>query len=135
MNKVELIGNLCADPEVSVTQSGLTRCVMRLAVQRKFANQQGVRETDFLTIICWRQLAEFCGKYLSKGRKCAVIGSIQVRSYTAQDGTKRTATEILADEVEFVDSRPKSEAAQETAQETPPSSDGFVPVDDDELPF
>ena len=80
MNRVILVGNLAADPESRTTQSGIPQCTLRLAVQRRFANQQGVREADFFTIICWRQTAEFCSRYLSKGRKIAVEGSLQTRS-------------------------------------------------------
>ena len=68
MNRVILVGNLAADPESRTTQSGISQCTLRLAVQRRFANQQGVREADFFTIVCWRQTADFCARYLSKGR-------------------------------------------------------------------
>ena len=101
MNKAILIGNLANDPETRTTQSGIAQCTFRLAVQRRFANQNGVREADFLTIVCWRQTAELCSRYLSKGRKVAVEGSIQTRSYDAQDGTKRYVTEIIADNGNF----------------------------------
>lgn len=141
MNKVELIGNLTDNPKMTTTQSGIVKCDFRLAVQRRFVNQQtGKREADFIPIVAWRQLAELCGKYLSKGRKCAVVGSIQTRSYEAQDGTKRYVTEILADEVEFLGSsqQQSGQHSASQAQAAPPPSDyppGFTPVDDDELPF
>ena len=142
MNKAILIGNLANDPETRTTQSGIAQCTFRLAVQRRFANQQGVREADFLTIVCWRQTAELCARYLSKGRKVAVEGSIQVRSYDAQDGSKRYVTEILADNVEFCDSRPSEGGRPRTDNPPPPPapsgpapSGGFTEVDDDELPF
>ena len=77
MNKVILIGNLANDPEAHTTQSGISRSTFRLAVQRKYANAQGVREADFLTIVAWRNTADFCNSYLVKGRKIAVEGSIQ----------------------------------------------------------
>jgi single-strand DNA-binding protein len=98
-------------------------------VQRRFANAQGVREADFLTVVCWRQLAELCAKYLEKGHKCAVVGSIQTRSYDAQDGSKKIITEIIADEVEFLTER--KEAANGHS-ETPA---GFEEVPDSDLPF
>lgn len=145
MNKVILIGNLANDPETRTTQSGLSQCTFRLAVQRRFANPQGVREADFLTIVCWRQTAELCARYLSKGRKVAVEGSIQTRSYDAQDGSKRYVTEIIADNVEFLSSRNEDGAAggYSAPQSAPapapkasrPASTGFTEVDDDELPF
>lgn len=132
MNKVILIGNLAADPESRTTQSGVAQCTLRLAVQRRFANQQtGKREADFFNVVCWRNTAEFAAKYLSKGRKVAVEGSLQTRSYDAQDGSKRYVTEVIADSVEFCDSRP--EGGQ--AATKPAEGDQFTPVDDEELPF
>ena len=144
MNRVVLVGNLAADPEARTTQSGISQCTFRLAVQRRFANQQGVREADFLTIVCWRQTADFAARYLSKGRKVAVEGSIQTRSYDAQDGSKRYVTEIIADNVEFCDSRPDGAAARPRTENTAPAPQpsmggnapgGYTEVDDDELPF
>lgn len=100
MNKVFLIGNLARDPEMRSTQSGVSVCNFTIAVNRRFRNAQtGQQETDFLNVIAWRQLAELCGKYLAKGRKVAVTGSIQTRTYEAKDGSKRTAWDIVADEV------------------------------------
>ena len=143
MNKVILIGNLAADPESRTTQSGVAQCTLRLAVQRRFANQQGVREADFFTVVCWRQTAEFCSRYLSKGRRIAVEGSLQTRSYDAQDGSKRYVTEVIADNVEFCDSRP--EGGRPRTDNPPPiqeppagygmNNGGFTEIDDDELPF
>ena len=145
MNKAILIGNLANDPESRTTQSGIAQCTFRLAVQRRFANQNGVREADFLTIVCWRQTAELCSRYLSKGRKVAVEGSIQTRSYDAQDGTKRYVTEIIADSVEFLGSRDDAArggdysapapAAAPAPRAAAPANAGFAEVDDDELPF
>ena len=133
MNKVILIGNLAADPESRTTQSGIAQCTLRLAVQRRFANQQtGQRETDFFTVVCWRQTAEFAARYLSKGRKVAVEGSLQTRSYDAQDGSKRYVTEVVANSVEFCDSKP--EGAQKPTVQLQ-SQDKFLEVDDSELPF
>ena len=104
MNKVILSGNLTKDPESQTTSSGITVCKFTLAVQRKFSNANGEKETDFINIVAWRTLAENCIKYLSKGKKVAVVGAIQTRSYDAQDGTKRYVTEIMAEEVEFLSS-------------------------------
>ena len=143
MNKAILIGNLANDPETRTTASGIAQCTFRLAVQRRFANAQGVREADFLTIVCWRQTAELCSRYLSKGRKVAVEGSIQTRSYDAQDGTKRYVTEIVAENVEFLGSRDEGSRGGDYAPAAPapaprqaaPAAGGFTEVDDDELPF
>lgn len=144
MNKVILIGNLATDPESRTTQSGVQQCTLRLAVQRRFANQQGQREADFFNVVCWRQTAEFAARYLSKGRKIAVEGSIQNRSYTAQDGSKRYVTEINAEHIESLDRAPEtaSQPAVQTKQAPkadPPKqmrADEFIELpDDDELPF
>ena len=149
MNKCILIGNLVADPESKTLQSGIAYCTFRLAVQRRYASQGGEKVADFLTVVCWRQLAELCAKYLAKGRKVAVEGSIQTRTYDAQDGSKRYATEIVADSVEFLGSKSEGanadagahasvEIAREQAKAAMRSEDvknGFTEVDDDELPF
>lgn len=153
MNKVFLIGNLTKDPEMRSTQSGVAVCNFTIAVNRRFRNPQtGQQETDFLNVIAWRQLAELCSKYLAKGRKVAVTGSIQTRQYEAKDGSKRTAWDIVADEVEFLtpqnqqSSAPSAPGAYTTAASkdsgtayTPqPHNDfggGFTQVDDEELPF
>ena len=108
-NKVWLLGNLTKDPESQTTSSGITVCKFTLAVQRKFSNANGEKETDFINIVAWRTLAENCIKYLSKGKKVAVVGAIQTRSYDAQDGTKRYVTEIMAEEVEFLSPSEKQE--------------------------
>lgn len=137
MNKVILIGNLADEPKTSMTASGILKCTFRLATQRKYTNQQtGQREADFHSVVVWRQLAELCAKYLAKGRKCAVEGTIQYRSYNAQDGSKRYVTEIVADSVEFLSSR-QQDGGQASAQNGNAYAEqsGFVPVDDEELPF
>ena len=144
MNKAILIGNLTRDPETMTTSSGITKCNFTVAVQRRFANAQGVREADFIPVVCWRQTAELCARYLSKGRKVAVEGSIQVRSYDAQDGTKRYVTEVIADNVEFLGSREDGGSRQgnyapaspaPAPRNAAPASSDFTEVDDDELPF
>lgn len=121
-------------------------------MNRRFRNAQtGQQETDFLNVIAWRQLAELCGKYLAKGRKVAVTGSIQTRTYEAKDGSKRTAWDIVADEVEFLSPQNQQSSTQSApgAYTTAVSKDsgtayapqahndfgGFTQVDDEELPF
>lgn len=145
MNKVILIGNLANDPEARTTQSGISQSTFRIAVQRRFANAQGVREADFIPVVAWRQTADFCNRYLSKGRRVAVEGSIQVRSYDAQDGSRRYVTEVIADNIEALGSR--NEGGDQPhqvrdpgptpppAQPAQPSMNDFTEVDDDELPF
>ena len=148
MNKVILIGNLARDPEYATTQSGIAYCRFTVACQRRFANQQGVREADFINCVAWRQTADFVKRYFIKGNRIVVEGTIQVRSYDAQDGSKRWATEIVVDNVEFAG--PKQESGHASYSDpgpTPPqqqaqqqrnvqtSMDDFTEVDDDELPF
>ena len=145
MNKVILIGNLTKDPEPFTTQSGISRSTFTVAVQRRFANAQGVREADFIPVVAWRQNADFCNRYLTKGRKVAVEGSMQVRSYDAQDGSKRFVTEVIADNVEALGGRDEANAGAARTRDpgpTPPpapaagpASNDFTEVDDDELPF
>ena len=105
MNHVTLIGRLAADPEARTTQSGISQCSFRLAVPRRFTNQQGVREADFFNIVAWCGTADFCARYFRKGMRVGVEGSLQSRSYQAQDGTKRYVVEVIADNVEFCESR------------------------------
>ena len=142
MNKAILIGNLTRDPELRTLPNGASVCTFTIAVNRKFVNQQGVREADFLNIVAWRQLGETCARYLTKGRKVGVVGSIQTRSYDAQDGSKRYITEIVADDIEFLSSQ--QDGGQSRMGDVPPppempaygaASGGFTEVEDDELPF
>lgn len=126
MNFAVISGNLTRDPETRTTQSGISCTNFTLAVNRRFAGKDGQRETDFLPCVAWRQSADFLAKYAHKGDKVAVAGTIQTRTYAAQDGSKRHVTEIVADSVELTrrgDSKPSS------------GPDGFTEVDDDQLPF
>ena len=125
MNKVILIGNLTKDPELATTNNGINYCRFTLAVKRKFANENAERDTDFINIVAWRAQAENCSKYLKKGRKAGVVGSLQTRSYDAQDGSKRYVTEVVAEEVEFLSTKVAE------AEEKPE----MQPVEDDNLPF
>jgi single-strand DNA-binding protein len=132
MNRVILIGNLTKDPELSTTNSGINYCRFSLAVPKRFVSG-GEREADFINIVVWRTQADNCHKYLKKGSKAGVVGSLQTRSYDAQDGSKRYVTEVVADEVEFLSSKGSDGASNST-----PSSNGdstLEPIDDDTLPF
>ncbi len=104
LNKVILIGRLTKDPEVKVTTTGITVGSFSLAVNRNYTSQNGVRETDFFNCVCYRKLAENVGRYVKKGQLISVEGRIQNRSYDAQDGTKRYITEIICDNVVFLQS-------------------------------
>ena len=138
MNKVFLIGNLAKDPELTTTNNGVSLCKFTIAVPRRFAGNDGEREADFLPVIVWRGQADNCYKYLKKGSKAAISGSVQTRSYEGTDGQRRYITEIVADEVEFLNSRnggddealekPINEGKKEVVSK-------FEPIDDDNLPF
>ncbi len=132
MNKVILIGNLTKDPELSTTNSGINYCRFSLAVPKRFVSG-GEREAEFINIVVWRTQADNCHKYLKKGSKAGVVGSLQTRSYDAQDGTKRYVTEVVADEVEFLSSK-GSDGASGSAPASNGNSD-LEPIEDDSLPF
>lgn len=122
-NKVILIGNLTADPELKQTPSGTSVCRFSIAVNRRFAKaDQGQQTADFITVVAWRQTAEFVSKFFHKGRPILVCGQIQSRSWTDQQGVKRYATEVVADEVSFVESRSEGNgdrAGSSASQYTP----------------
>lgn len=127
MNKVFLIGNLTKDPELSTTTNGIKFCKFTLAVSRSYS-KDGKRETDFLPIIVWRAQADNCARYLKKGSKAAVIGTIQTRNYEGTDGTRRYVTEIAAEEVQFLTTR------NDDGKNYEESFDDLKPIDED-LPF
>ena len=101
-NKAILIGRLTADPELKSIPSGASVCTFRIACDRRFAGKDGERKADFITIVAWRQTAEFVSKFFTKGKLIGVDGSIQTRDYTDKDGNKRTAFEVVADNCFFV---------------------------------
>lgn len=139
MNKFYLIGNLTRDPELKTTTNGISVARFSLAVNRRY-KKDGVQQVDYFNIVAWRQLADLCGRYLAKGRKVAIVGAIETRTYEAQDGSKRTAFDFVADEVEFL----SSSKGESSSGYSAPAADtnyaaaaGFTPADvsDDELPF
>ena len=141
MNKVFIVGNLTRDPELRSTRDGISVCSFTVAVNRRQRNAEaGQPEADFFRVTAWRQLGENCAKYLAKGRKVSVTGSVSASAYTAQDGSARASLEVTADDVEFLTPRgevgdmPAAPRAQAPAPAAP-QSNGFVQVDDDELPF
>jgi single-strand DNA-binding protein len=104
MNKVVLIGRLTKDPELKFTQgSGNAVATFTVAVDRRLSNKDGVRETDFIPIVVWGKQAESTANYMSKGKLIGISGRIQTRSYDAKDGTKRYVTEVVAEEVQFLE--------------------------------
>ena len=102
MNKVFLIGNLTRDPELTETPSGVAVCHFAIAVNRGYASQDGERQTDFFNCTAWRGQAETIARYTKKGNKVAVSGSVQLRNYEDNQGVKRTAVDIVVQDVEFL---------------------------------
>lgn len=135
MNKVILIGNLTRDPELSTTNSGVSVCRFSIAVQRRFASNEGGNQADFFNIVVWRGQAENCHKFLKKGSKCAVVGRLQNSSYEAQDGSKRYTTDIVAEEVEFLGTKPADGESFPKNDTTTGGASDLEPIDDDSLPF
>ena len=116
-NKVILMGNICCDPELKQSQSGISVCSFSIAVNRRMSKNN---ECDFITIVTWRQQAEFVARYFKKGKPILVCGQLQTRSWTDNQGNKRYATEVVADEVSFVESKDSgSEVKSEDAAYTP----------------
>ncbi len=139
MNKITLIGNLTRDPELSQLPSGVSVCKFAIAVNRNFTNANGERETDFFNITAWRGLGENCAKYLAKGRKVCVVGSVQIRNYEDKDGNRRTAVDVVAEDIEFLSSRnddaPATGAASAPRQSAKKQVSELTPVDNEDLPF
>jgi len=143
MNKAILMGRLTRDPELRTTSGNVSVCTFTLAIDRRYKTASGEKQADFIPVVAWRQQAEFSAKYFRKGSRMLVVGSIQTRSWDDTEGKRHSVTEVIADEIQFVDSK-KSEngydasasaSAQPAAQ--PAASDGFFPAPDDDtaLPF
>ena len=111
MNKVQLIGRLTKDPEIKYTQNQIANLSFTVACDHKFKDQNGQRQSDFINCVAWRQTAEFIAKYFNKGNKIALVGSIQTRTYE-KNGAKQYITEVIVDEVEFVESKQPTQASQ-----------------------
>lgn len=140
INRVVLVGRLTANPETRTTQNGVAVCNFTVACDRRFVKQGEERQADFINCIAWKQTGEFVSKYFVKGNRIALDGSIQTRSWDDKNGNKRYATEVVVDHVEFAQSKGEGQAAEQTAAQTAPSEptgdiDGFVPIEDDLLPF
>lgn len=130
MNKVFLIGRLTNDIELATTNSGINYCRFSLAVSRPLSKEN---ETDFFNIVAWRGLAENCAKYLKKGSQCAIVGTLQNNTYE-KDGTRLTVTQIVANEVEFLQSLKNTERKVENRTQTAFQTE-LTPISDDDLPF
>ena len=118
-NKVILGGRLTADPELKQTQSGIPVVSFSIAVNRRYQSKDAPQQTDFFNVTAWRATAEFVSKYFRKGSSICITGSMQNRTWTDQQGQKRYATDIVADEVMFVDSRQDSAGSSSAPQYTP----------------
>lgn len=134
LNKITIMGRLTADVELRSTQSGKNVAAFTLAVDRDFRPQNGERETDFINCVAWNGTADFVSKYFHKGSMAVVAGRLQTRRYETQDGQKRTATEVIVENVYFGEGKKETQPPYSAA----PSADidGFMPVDNDsDLPF
>lgn len=146
MNKAILIGNICTDIQLRYTQSNMSVATFSLALNRP-KKQDGTQEADFPNIVVWGKQAENINKYLKKGSKLALEGRIQTRTYDAQDGSKRYITEVIAENVQFLDSKKEGQAtgnnvSTTTTQPDPyremgkqVSMDDYPTIDENDLPF
>ena len=135
MNQVILIGNMTADPTTSKTQGGNSVAQFTLAVQRKYRNESGQHDADFIRCVAWRQTADYIGKYGAKGRRTAISGELQIRSYE-KDGQRHTVCEVVANAVEFLDRREQAAAPDAPAAPGAPAApETFTEDPDDDLPF
>lgn len=139
MNKAYLIGNVTRDLELSKTTSGVSVTHFSIAVNRPFVKDDGERETDFFNVTAWRGVAENCVKFLSKGSKVAVVGSLQNRSYEDKDGNKRTVTDVIASEVEFLSLKSADTDGEKDTPENKKSNkkdkSTLTEVTEEDLPF
>ena len=135
LNKVVLAGRLTADPELKATTSGISVTQFTLAVDR-YMGKDADKRSDFISIVAWRQTAEFITRHFRRGSALCVVGSIQTRSWTDQNGGKRYATEVVADEAHFVESKGSSEqGAVAPAPATPTPMQQLEDINQDDLPF
>ena len=128
MNQIILIGRLTRDPEVKTTQGGTEVCSFTVAVDRKFKSASGEREADFINCVAWKQRATLIGQYFSKGSKIGIVGNLQTRKYQDKDDRTVYVSEVIVDEVEFIDK--KDEKREEPKQVYQP-----IEEDDAALPF
>jgi len=142
MNKVFFIGNLTRDPELTETSGGVSICHFAIAVNRNYSGSDGERKTDFFNVTAWRGLGETVARYAKKGNKVAVSGSIEVRNYEDSQGNKRTAVDVIAQDVEFLTPRSGGGDGYEESAPAPaggsrggkkPSLQSFE--DDGDIPF
>ena len=149
-NKVILIGNMTADPELKQTQSGTSVCSFSIAVNRRFSKNEQGQTVDFINIVAWRQSADFVCRYFKKGNPILVCGQLQTRTWTDNQNQKRYSTEVVADEINFVDAKGEGPAAGQGGFASAYTPDNYAPSyssqqeaapkfeemsNDDDLPF
>ena len=135
MNRITLIGNLTNDPEIRSTQTGKSVCTFTIAVNRKKVSEP---QTDFFRINAWNGLADTCARFLAKGKKVAVVGELQARTYEDKQGKTRLSLDVSADEVEFLspkEEKPKKEKENSDGYDNPADLAGFTDIRSDDLPF
>lgn len=143
INRVILVGRLTKDPEYRQTPNGVSVATFTLAVNRSFTNSQGEREADFINVVVFRKQAENVNKYLSKGSLAGVDGRIQSRSYENKEGRRVFVTEVVADSIQFIDSKGSNQQNNQSQQQrgqapagnNPFANDNNANIDDDDLPF
>ena len=141
MNKVILMGRLTRDPEVRYTQTNNTLVAsFSLAVNRRFVRQGEERQADFINVVAWSKLGEFCSKYFKKGQQVSIIGRLQTRNWDDEQGQKHYITEVVAEEAYFADSRKDGESSSSFENTfgniaANSSSEFAVSSSDDDLPF
>ena len=138
LNKTILIGRLTDDPELRYTPNGTAVCNFTLAVDRSFRNKQGEYDTDFIDIVVWRKQAENCANYLSKGRLVAAEGRLQKRSYETEEGQTRYVTEVVANNVQFLEWPDDNNAGKNNQQQNSAASSSAsedAKEEDIEVPF
>ena len=141
MNKVFLIGNLTRDPELTETAGGVSVCHFAIAVNRSYTSSDGERQTDFFNVTAWRGLADTVARYTKKGNKVAVTGSIQIRNYEDNQGQRRTAVDVIAQDIEFLTAKSagggddfyENAAPEKSAPKKKPALQTFD--DDGDIPF
>lgn len=127
-----MIGNVTRDPEQFETNSGIAVCKFGIAVNRRRTGD-GEQQTDFFNVTAWRGLAETVARYVKKGNKVAVEGSVQIRTYEDRDGAKRTAVDVVAEDVEFLSQKKNNEATAQNQTKKKPALEAFD--DDSDIPF
>ena len=146
MNKTILIGRLTKNLEIRYTSNNVPCCTFTLAVSRDYTNQEGQREADFINIQVWKNQAENCSKYLTKGSLIAIVGRIQIRSYDNEKGEKRYVTEVVADKITFLDNKKDGQATETQSDTQVPQTDPYAdmgkqvsmddyPINPDDMPF